>query len=731
MDTIDSAYPTILKLLGEYRLSEALELINVDITKVQDWGLKDTFNEIQLAYTYMLQYMEQGIEDPERDTYYQSLLHRCFLIAEKLHWKKQILHSSEFYFTRIRFYQKNPLPTYEQLKLQLENYTEELALTELDNLSNQEKRLQIRKEHEKAHRALFDYTWTSIAWTVEEKCQVEEIMQSVLISNNDKALLISAATMSLFQFFDPEKYLFLITYTNHEIGEIAQRALTGFILTTYFCEKKIQQYPIVQKRIKLMMDQPGIVEAMEHIQLQLLLCRETEKIDRKMREEIIPTIMKNPDIAQMKMGLSEKDEDLDMNEVNPEWQKSMEESGVTEKIEEMAKWQMEGADIYMGTFSQLKNYPFFNKMSNWFYPFDYNHSEVASAFESESEKNMLDMLLNSNHFCNSDKYSFCKTFMNMPTAQRSIIQQQLDGQMEMLKENQAENKKLNTSGAEKISNQYIQDLYRFFKLFSHHNEFEDPFKHSLCLQECSLLLPFYDHKKMNEVLAEFFFKKEYWTEASEILTRTAKKIVVPAETFQKIGFCHQKQKNYEEAITNYEMADIQLPDNYWTLRHLATCYRRIHQYEKAIECYKKASKKKENNKSLLFHFANCYAECMRYEEAIPLYFKWEYLTNGSAKAWRAIAWCLLSSDKLEEALKYYAKIFETTSPTLQDFLNRGHVYFLMGKFKEAIKDYKNCNLRCEKTDEFVQLMKNDRKLLFKNGKKKIELALLIDLAIKG
>lgn len=730
MDNLDQSYPTTLQLLRELRLAEALQMMQVDIEEIQDWGLKDKLNEINVAYNYMLQYMEQGINDPQRENYYQSLLQNCYDLAEKLHFKKLTRLSSTFYFERIRYYQDHPLPTYEALKLILESCTEEMALASLSHKDNEEQRMEIRKKHERAYADLFHLTWTTMHWTTAEQQQVREIMQSVLISDFDKALLMSSVTMSLLQFFDIEKYYFIIEHTTFEEEEVKQRALVGFILVTYFSEDKIKQHPEVKKRLSLMLDQPDILEAMDRIQLQLLLCKETEKIDRKMREDIIPTLMKNADFAQMKMGLSDKDEELDMDEFNPEWQKSMEESGVTEKIEEMAKWQMEGADIYMGTFSQLKNYPFFHAMPNWFYPFDRNHSEVVSIFTSESEKEMLGLLLETNHFCNSDQYSFCKTYMNMPQAQRSMIQQQLDGQMEALKESQSERQKLSKSKAEQLSNRYIQDLYRFFKLFSRRTDFEDPFVHSLCLQKSSALAPFYDRKDFNELLAEFFFKKEYWTEAGDILARMAQQELVSAEVFQKIGFCRQKEKRYEEAVTHYEMADIQLSDNDWTLRHLATCYRRLQDYDKAIEYYKRALRLKEDNLSLIFHLANCYAASKRYDEAIPLYFKWEYLAQGNAKAWRAIAWCLLASHKLEEALKYYNKIFEQSTPTLQDCLNRGHAFYLLGQLPTAIQDYKRCHTACKSTNQFVELMRNDSSLLFKDQKKAIELALLIDLTIK-
>lgn len=80
-----------------------------------------------------------------------------------------------------------------------------------------------------------------------------------------------------------------------------------------------------------------------------------------MREEIIPEMMKNP-----KLNLEGLDEDAEDH--NPEWEEWIDRSGITDKLRELGELQMSGADVYMSTFSQLKHFPFFRKISHWFYP---------------------------------------------------------------------------------------------------------------------------------------------------------------------------------------------------------------------------------------------------------------------------------------------------------------------------------------------------------------------------
>lgn len=101
-----------------------------------------------------------------------------------------------------------------------------------------------------------------------------------------------------------------------------------------------------------------------------------------MREEIIPEMMKNP-----KLNLEGLDEDAEDH--NPEWEEWIDRSGITDKLRELGELQMSGADVYMSTFSQLKQFPFFRKISHWFYPFDPQYQDIAKlSLGNDEQKNL-------------------------------------------------------------------------------------------------------------------------------------------------------------------------------------------------------------------------------------------------------------------------------------------------------------------------------------------------------
>ena len=80
----------------------------------------------------------------------------------------------------------------------------------------------------------------------------------------------------------------------------------------------------------------------------------THDVNRKLREEIIPAMMKTSKFNPNKFGI-DKVEDLD--ESNPEWR------AIDKTIGELAELEAKGADVYYSTFSSLKRFPFFNEQS--------------------------------------------------------------------------------------------------------------------------------------------------------------------------------------------------------------------------------------------------------------------------------------------------------------------------------------------------------------------------------
>jgi hypothetical protein len=134
-------------------------------------------------------------------------------------------------------------------------------------------------------------------------------LQSSLVQINDLSLFVSALTLSLMGFFDIRKLMILFDAYQHTSNDINQRAIVGLALIIYRYDKRLALYPEVAARLKLLNEDTIFANNLNCIQIQLLRCRETEKIDKKMREEILPELMKNPNLRNVKFNHDAPDEE--------------------------------------------------------------------------------------------------------------------------------------------------------------------------------------------------------------------------------------------------------------------------------------------------------------------------------------------------------------------------------------------------------------------------------------
>lgn len=436
-------------------------------------------------------------------------------------------------------------------------------------------------------------------------------------------------------------------------------------------------------------------------------------------------------MKNIRFGFEENDEEND--DKNPDWEDAFEQSGLGDKLREMNELQLEGADVYMSTFSSLKSYPFFREVQNWFYPFSKQQSNVLKALKQVGNEgsSLLDLILQSGFFSNSDKYSLFFTIHQLPKMQQEMMLSQLNEQQvaELAEKSNAETMKKFNARPGTASNQYLHDLYRFFKLSVRRNEFRDIFKEKLDLHHVPALDNLLYCEEELFPIADFYLSKERWDEAIDIY----KELIEiggfegeGAEYYQKFGYALQKRKRYAEAIEAYLKADTLKPDNIWNNRHLATCYRLNRNYEAALAYYKKVEEATPEASTAVFYIGSCLAELGQYEEALNYFFKLDFIESNCVKAWRGIGWCSFISLKYEQAMKYYEKIIEH-KPLAIDYMNAGHVAWVMGNIQKAAVLYGKAITACGTRERFLEMFHKDEEPLLKQGIREEDIPLMLDL----
>ena len=709
----------ILFNLSKRQVKNAIELLQRLAVNLQNWQISEKLNELDSNYKFMLHYFVEGVKDDQRDRVYLNLLRTLYEIADDATNELLKGQSSNLFFERRRMADLRPKTSIEEFRIQLRNVSETIFLESLlDESSTKHTRLRdLAAQKECLEADLFNSVFISPRSGDPDYEQYIGFIDGMDVSSRSKGLLLSALTMNILHCFDSKKTQVLLYAAKADDLLVRSRALVGLVIVVQMYDVRWGLYPELGCMLDELSENPDFRKSVTNVVVQLIRSRETEKITKRLTEEIIPEMMRLNNVAGRKLNIEElMSGDADFMDKNPDWKKEFDESGLADKLQEYSNLQLEGADVFHSTFSNLKNFPFFAEMSNWFLPFDVSYSELRGVF-AEGNKNALlnAAVTDSHHMCDSDKYSFCFSLLQIPSAQREMIMNQLGAESEELKKIKNDSKGINPGIEEEIlTNQYIQDLYRFFKLYSLRNNFFDIFRLKLNFYDKKTIAPIISGQENMKRIARFFFDKNNFKEALDVYYRLTEIEVENSDMWQKIGYCYQMLENQEAALDAYHKADDLMPNNPWLMKRLAQLYRSMKVPAKSLEYYRKALRLTPDNLNIELNIGHCYLELKDYEKALNSYFKVEVLDSKNEKALRPIAWTAFLLHRYDLSLKYYEMILKN-KPTVHDFLNAGHVNLCEKKLKEAVDCYKSAALLEKNNDGFRQLFLADKEYLEKSG----------------
>ena len=719
-----------VNLLLDGRMKDALELLASMIETGGGYQLLDEIHNLQTSYNYMLQYMEQGMDDPERDQLFKDLRVKALNLANQIELSLlDEVENTEYHRLRKRLRQ-HPLPQdMASLLSILETYDDAISLYE--QTLDEQKLIDDMLTHEAAIRDMFKLTWTNSRWTTADKNIAYKYLSSELLPPNALSMLVSAVTLSLILCFDIEKVHWLMEAFYHKDTQVRVRAQVGFLCVISLNSQYTSFYPSIQSRLSMMQEEiPHFASEMNATLMQLIWSQATERINKTMQEEIVPEVMKNI----QKRSQHPTAEEIEEMEMNPDWLFDQDPK-LHNKMNKIAELQNEGGDINMVPFSRLKSFTFFNELQNWLYPFYTMHSEVIKTLGAHPKgKHKMEMnFLKLGMFCDSDCYSMVMLMQQLPPGNRNgafsgLTKEHME---EILNNGDMEEYAMRAHSAASIRRSYIQDLYRFLKLSPFKAEFTNIFEQDLNLNENQLFKPILHRADFLRSIADLLFKLEDYEKAAYEYHQLVQMQEDGNDIYQKLGFCHAFLKNYQEAINCYQRALLISPANKWTLRHLAMCYRHIEDAHHEESCYKELVEMSPDNLSYTYGLGRSLMEQGKYEEALPYFYKIDVMDENNIKAWRGIGWCCFILDKLEQAQKYYDKLTASSKPDINDWLNAGHVAWCQGHIQQALQYYKKGAeagaLGKAIPNPFYDMFKKDFDIMQKKGFSETDLLLVREL----
>ena len=683
-------------------------------------------------YQTMKRYWQNGYDDPKLETNYQLLLQRAYrLYAGTSLWRR--IASSPFISTTYSNIIMHPREwSVVNIRQELEAYVSDMALVELEPANKQEKRRQeLCAKHFGQMCSLFDFLWTSGQWTDSTGSAFQQILLSPTIDADDQQLIVSAIMLSLINVFDMAKFRVLINvYRDATDEQVRQRALVGWVLGRNYTLSSV--FPEEVELVNALLSDPKVVQELTELQIQMIYCIHAEDDHQKIQSEIMPDLMKGNHFRVTRDGIEEMEEDQLENILHPEIEEERMER-VEESMRKMVDMQKEGSDIYFGGFAQMKRYPFFHQIINWLIPFSLNHPQVAETVQDMKDNRFLQMQLNMGPFCNSDKYSFVFAFRQvMERIPQSIREMMQRGEATMGAEVMEEEQQ----SATYIRRIYLQDIYRFFRLFPHAAQFDHPFHHRekglghLLFFASPLFKGTPLTKNWNKILSTLLRLQRY-EETREAIARIPKEerdyesFMMEAHALKKI-----KPEPGSEELNNLKIRTVYLnalnvnKKGEAALQGLARVTFTLKRYEDALQAYDVLLENNPEKKSYILNRMICLTNLGRSEETLDTLYRLSLEDEHDLNVKRVLAWALTGVGKYEQALSHYEQLIAVEEPVAEDFLSQGYCLWFAGKTSEAIVNFRRYLKETGEPASYV--IENEQALIDKKGIKASEQLLMLD-----
>lgn len=672
----------IFGYLKARNLSAAISELEVFLSVHPHQINSDRLHALRTDYQLMADYWKRGFKDPQLPALYQTLLKRMYVLCANISRHYGIGHSSLLSSLSMRLHMTVRDWSSQNIREELETFVSETTLLELEP---ENKRLERKKElyHQHQHQmnVLFDYILTSDIWTNGFASAMEEILLSPTVDSNDQQLMVSAMMLSTLEQFDMNKFQTLIhVYERSTDEHVRQRALVGWALTID-SQLASSVYPELIPMVEKLLEDEKCRQEMVELQKQIIFCINTEQDTQTIQKEIMPDLINNQTFRMTRNGIEEVEEDPMEDILHPgEQERRLEQ--LEESFQRMLDMQKQGSDIYFGGFSQMKRFSFFNELSNWFVPFYIDHPDISDVIDKTGQNRFLNVMVEKGPFCNSDKYSFVYAFQQVLERIPENMREMLDREEVTIREMSIEE----MNSATYLRRIYLQDIYRFFRLFPHRKEFENPFD----IDEARYIFfadPLFSKTHLEPLFIEvaaFLLKQKRHKDAARVLENIGE----ARRDFQYwmmagyLGQHHTILVNGYDDLHCYTKAHELQPENERALVGYARALFLREMYAEALDIYNQLVTIRPEKKSYRLNRAVSMTNLGQYTGALQDLYRLNYESPDDQNVNRVLAWTLVCEGKYESAEKIYVQLLKDNAQA-DDLLNYGYCLWFSGHIDEA------------------------------------------------
>lgn len=715
-------------ILVDENLGQALRMIKKYVKERPYLIVSGQIDSIENDYELMKSYMLKSYTDSKRADLYDGLLKKLYKvfcdiqIAEKLRCSgtMSVAYSNSLRFNFIT----------DDIRSNLEAFVQDVVMLSLESEETRKSRQAvIYKNHQAYISSLFDFILVSSQWNDDIACFMENLIMSPTIDVVDAQLLITAVMLSAMNFFDEKKAIILINIYLNSIDEhLRQRAFIGWIFSLPYTKSHLNSN--LHKKVSDICDRDDVRRYILELQMQVYYCMNAERDNEEIQRDVFPNLTKVNNFQITKHGIREIEEDPMQDILDPGVSdNAMEE--LEKSFDKMMNMQKAGSDIYFGGFSQMKVFPFFRNLSNWFCPFYIEHPELQLISLKLMDNKFVQLLFHNGPFCDSDKYSFALAMSSVMDKLPANVREMM-GNEETIGPMASD---IDRTSPAYIRRMYLQDLYRFYRVYPNRGEFRNPFNYfNTESTEFFFLNEIFDKakfKKEAKELEQFLMKRKMYDDVSLVYDHfstydNVDDLMVKASLAIYYG-------RYDDALVTYEYVLRMEPDNVKALKGKANSSFYCCDYEEAAKCYGKLLELQPNNRKYALNLSVSQINNDDVEAGVNRLYKLDYEYPKDKNIMRALCWGQMSLCKPKLAEKKYDELLASDTPEAVDYLNAGYCKWFIGKIADAVQLLKTylslANSHTSGVDKILiaDEMRSDHYLLDKNGIADVERKLMIDI----
>ena len=461
---------SIYSLLCNGQLHSAITHLGLFMEQNDNCGMTDEYQTLSDDFRRMYEYWLSDMKDPSLEAMIEQFSRRTAnFCSEYISRLLNLEDSCYLLMERNKANRKGDSWNWQDIRQKLEAFVsdEALASFSFDGETDKEKYYRIVDAHADYSRRLFTHIVTDGA--MNPKCfeEVIETLTTPTVDSADQQIIVSALTIAGLRAFDITKFRIMANVCREaSYLEVRQRALVGFVLT--MGQGMSLLFPEQKAIVEEVLADKSIYSQLLELQMQLVFCVKASDDSKKVQEEIMPGIVKYSDL-QVKNGRIVEVEDNSIDDILGKNDDEQRTENVEKLMHNLKDMQDSGADILFGGFSHMKRFPFFDDMANWFLPFSVHNKAVRDAIGSSDFDMPYDMIFQKGGICDNDRYSFVFVF-------KEVMSRMPENIKELFRNRLGVHEEECEYSPTHYRRNYLQTLYRFFKLFKWRSGLVSPFE---------------------------------------------------------------------------------------------------------------------------------------------------------------------------------------------------------------------------------------------------------------